>query len=113
MGRYVVKLGSNIVAHDDGSLRADVLLVPHHGSRTSSSAAFLAAVGATAAVVPAGYRNRFGHPHADVVERLSALKTELFRTDRSGAITVRLTDRELHILGERQRRRRYWHDAPS
>ncbi len=93
------------------TLAADVLLVPHHGSRTSSTAEFLAAVGASAAVIPVGYRNRFRHPNGEVLERLSG--TALLRTDRDGAVTVRFSAEHLDIEGERQRRRRYWHDAPS
>ncbi|HUK04537.1 MAG TPA: DNA internalization-related competence protein ComEC/Rec2 [Burkholderiales bacterium] len=90
------------------TLAADVLLVPHHGSRTSSTAEFLRAVAARAAVIPVGYRNRFGHPNAGVLARLTM---PLWRTDRDGAVTVRLP--ELEIQAERARRRRYWHDAPS
>ena len=101
---------AELVERGAAALAADVLLVPHHGSRSSSSAAFLAAVGAQAAVVPAGYRNRFGHPHADVLERL---KAKTYRTDLDGAVTVRLSKETLDIGGERQRRRRYWHDAPT
>jgi competence protein ComEC len=101
---------AELLQRDPAALRADVLLVPHHGSRTSSTAPFLAAVGATAAVVPAGYRNRFGHPHADVLVRLTA---PVYRTDLAGAVTVRLSKETVEIEGERQRRRRYWHDAPS
>jgi competence protein ComEC len=51
------------------SLAADLLLVPHHGSKTSSSATFLDAVQPQWAMAQAGYRNRFGHPAADVVAR--------------------------------------------
>jgi competence protein ComEC len=91
------------------ALRADVLLVPHHGSRTSTSDAFLAAVRPSVAVVPVGYRNRFGHPHADVLARLSAL--QLLRTDRDGAVHVKVTRSGIEAMGERQRRRRYWHDG--
>src|SRR5436190_10379049 len=93
------------------SLAADVLLVPHHGSRTSSSAGFLAAVRPAAAVVPVGYRSRFGHPHADVLERFSGLGTEIFRTDRDGAVTVVLSGNGFQLMTERTLRRRYWHDA--
>jgi len=65
-------------ARDPAALAADVLLVPHHGSRSSSTAEFLAAVGAGTAVIPAGYRNRFGHPNAEVMDRYSALKQGCF-----------------------------------
>lgn len=51
-------------------LRADLLLVPHHGSKTSSSAAFLDAVQPQEAWVQSGYRNRYGHPAGDVLQRL-------------------------------------------
>jgi competence protein ComEC len=94
-------------------LTADVLLAPHHGSRTSSSVEFLAAVGPSNVVVPAGYRNRFGHPNADVLGRYSSTNARILRTDLDGAITVGLSGEGLAITGERQRHRRYWHDAPS
>ena len=57
----------------DASLKADLLLVPHHGSKTSSSAEFLAAVHPQTAVVQAGYRNRYGHPAPVVVQRYADL----------------------------------------
>lgn len=95
-----------------GSLSSDVLLMPHHGSRTSSSAEFLAAVSPSAAVVPVGYRNRFGHPNAEVLGRYSLMNTRIFRTDRDGAVTVGLSSEGVDISSERQQRRRYWHDAP-
>ena len=58
-----------LVAEHGDALRSDMLLAPHHGSRTSSSPAFLDAVAPSVAVFQAGYRNRFGHPAADVLER--------------------------------------------
>jgi competence protein ComEC len=72
--------------------RAQVLKVPHHGSKSSSSPGFIAAVGPRLAVVSAGYKNRFGHPHPTVVERLHRAGVRLYRTDRDGAVTV-ATDR--------------------
>ncbi|MEW6559281.1 MAG: DNA internalization-related competence protein ComEC/Rec2 [Pseudomonadota bacterium] len=68
---------------------ADVLLVPHHGSKTSSSDALLDAVMPRAAVVQAGYRNAHGHPHPLVVERYSARGIALWRTDLQGALRWR------------------------
>jgi competence protein ComEC len=57
----------------DAALQSDLLLVPHHGSKTSSSAAFLAAVHPQTAVVQAGYRNRYGHPAPLVAQRYQEL----------------------------------------
>jgi len=94
------------------SLPADVLLVPHHGSRTSSSAEFLAAVRPSVAVVPVGYRNRFGHPNAEVMGRYAGQNVRILRTDRDGALTVALSNDGIGLQGERRQRRRYWHDAP-
>ncbi len=74
-------------------LRADVLKVAHHGSRTSSTEGFLRAVRPWLSVVSAGRGNRFGHPHADVIERLSAHSTHVLRVDRVGGVRV-LSDGE-------------------
>jgi len=101
-----------LLERDPAALRADVLLVPHHGSRTSSSAEFIAAVAPRAAVVPAGYRNRFGHPAADVLGRYADAGVALRRTDQEGAVTTRLLAHGLEIESERRRRGRYWHEAP-
>ena len=95
-----------------GPLRADVLLVPHHGSRTSSTAEFIQAVSPRWAVVPAGYRNRFGHPSADVLERYRAAGTRLLRTDLDGAVQVQLGERGAQVIAERTRRPRYWRVVP-
>jgi competence protein ComEC len=104
---------SGILARDRAALQSEVLLVPHHGSRTSSSAEFLAAVRPAFAVLPVGYRNRFGHPHAAVLERYAVLQALIYRTDRDGAVTVRLSGQGVRVEGERRLRRRYWHDAPA
>jgi competence protein ComEC len=94
-------------------LEADVLVVPHHGSRTSSSVAFIAAVAPDVAVFTPGYRNRFGHPRADVVERYALFGSTLHRTDYDGAVTFRFApgaSREPRV--ERLHSRRYWREAP-
>ena len=69
-------------------LRADLLKVPHHGSRTSSTEAFVNAVNPRYAVISVGERSRFGHPHAAVVERYRARNTRLLQTGRQGTVTA-------------------------
>lgn len=69
-----------------GSLRADLLKVGHHGSRTSSGPAFLAAVRPGLAAISAGVRNRFGHPHPIALGALAAQGIPVVRTDRGGEI---------------------------
>jgi competence protein ComEC len=82
-------------------LRADVLKVGHHGSRTSSSPAFLAAVAPRVAVVSTGVRNRFGHPHASTIAALGAAGARVWRTDREGAVTVTTDGRSLEVTSVR------------
>jgi competence protein ComEC len=93
--------------------RADVLLVPHHGSRTSSSPEFIAAVAPRWAVVAVGYRSRFGHPSSEVLGRYAAAGATLLRTDRDGAVHVLLEKEGPRLLGERSRAARYWRRAPG
>ncbi len=66
-----------------------VMTVPHHGSKTASSAAFLDAIDPQLALASAGFRNHFGHPHADVVARLSERSIALLNTADSGYLHVR------------------------
>jgi competence protein ComEC len=73
-----------------GDLAADVLKLPHHGSRTSSSAALLARVGAAAAIASAPCLGRFGMPHAEVRARVAAAGASLWWTGRDGAVVVAL-----------------------
>jgi competence protein ComEC len=92
------------------ALRSSVLVVPHHGSSTSSTPAFIAAVGARAAVFSAGYRNAFRHPRPEILTRYAG--SRVWRTDLDGAIGIRLpaaTDAAVAMSAWRHERRRYWH----
>ncbi len=89
-------------------LKADVLLVPHHGSGTSSSAAFVAAVAPAHAVFQVGYRNRFGHPRADVLRRYVQQGSNILRSDAHGAIRVRFERGAISVEKRRETSRRYW-----
>ena len=97
-------------------LDADVIIVPHHGSRTSSTAGFVSAVRPRWAIAAAGYRNRFGHPHPEVVARYAAAGATILRTDRDGAVRVELAPpggtQGVSVTSERARRPRYWRTAP-
>ncbi len=77
-----------MAAATHASLRADVLKIGHHGSATSSSPGFVAAVSPRVAIVSVGARNRFGHPRAETLATLAAAGVEVLRTDREGAISV-------------------------
>lgn len=68
------------------ALKADIVLMPHHGSKSSSSAEFIAAVAPHYAIASAGYKNRFDHPHASVVDRYSNAGVTQLNTASSGAI---------------------------
>lgn len=80
-----------------GALRADVLKVGHHGSRTSSSPAFLNAVAPQVAVMSCGVRNRYGHPHPNTLASLSRARISIHRTDRDGAILVTTDGTDLDV----------------
>ncbi|OGJ85045.1 MAG: hypothetical protein A2268_16145 [Candidatus Raymondbacteria bacterium RifOxyA12_full_50_37] len=71
-----------------GELSATILKAPHHGSKTSSSTAFLAAVAPDAAVVSVGSGNPFGHPSDEAIARLAQTNAVVLRTDRNGSITI-------------------------
>ena len=68
-------------------LRADILKVPHHGSKFSSSAAFLRDVAPAVAVVEVG-KNSYGHPTASALDRLALVGAQIFRTDEQGTIKI-------------------------
>ncbi len=79
---------AELVARYGSALRADVLKAGHHGSRTSSSEAFLAAVRPELATVSCGVRNHFGHPHAEALARLGAAGVQPLRVDRLGSLDL-------------------------
>jgi competence protein ComEC len=88
----------------------DVLLVPHHGSKTSSTAPFLQALQPRVALVQAAYRSRFGHPAPEVVARYQDMGSKLVQSSRCGAATWRSEAPE-QVQCERVLRKRYWHHA--
>lgn len=86
-----------LLARGAEALRAEVLKVAHHGSRTSTTPEFVAAVQPRLALVSVGARNFYGHPSPDVVRRLMASGAQVLRTDRLGSIVVRTDGTSLSV----------------
>lgn len=91
----------DLVAHHANAIAADVLKVGHHGSRTSTTPAFLAAVAPSVAVMSCGVRNRFGHPHPNTLATLAHTTVRSFRTDRDGAVVVTTDGNALDVASSR------------
>lgn len=101
------------------SLKANVLVAPHHGSKTSSSNAFVAATAPNLTVFTAGYLNRFRHPRPEVEQRFQAFGSETMRSDYDGAILLKFNagskavgvEKEVYeVTRWRKHYQRYWHD---
>ena len=80
------------------TLQSTVLLAPHHGSRTSSSAGFIAAVRPQAVIISCGVQNAYGFPHPRVLTRYRAAGCALFRTDRNGSVSLSMTTEGIHLV---------------
>jgi len=108
------KVESRLLHSRPGALRADVLVVPHHGSKTSSTGAWIDAVAPELALVSAGYRNRFGHPAPPVVARYRQRHIRLLNTADSGAIRIDFPVQPAPLLARawRQQQRHYWNYSP-
>ena len=94
---------------------AEVLLLPHHGSKTSSSPAFINAVAPTLGIVTSGYRNRFHHPHPSVVERYIARDIKLLNTTATGELRLDFpaTGENLRLRQWREVQNHGWHRYPE
>jgi len=99
-----------LIARAGDRLRSDVLVVPHHGGRGSSSPEFVAAVAAREAVFSVGYRNSYGHPRADVLARHGGSRE--WRTDRDGELHFVLSETP-EARAWRLAQRRYWRQEKS
>jgi len=93
----------------DEVLEADIMLVPHQGSKTSSTQEFLQAVNPKLALVAAGYRNHYGHPNAAVAKRYAENGIELLSTIDSGTIELAIDRRGWRTSSFRVSQQRFWH----
>jgi competence protein ComEC len=101
-----------LLEHSGAQLPSTILLAPHHGSKTSSSYAFLTQVNPKLILISAGHLNRFHFPHAPVLERYQQLKLPWLNTAEQGAISVQMSPDTFQVSTERQLRRRYWMASP-
>jgi len=90
------------------SLKSDVLIAPHHGSKTSSTLAFLKAVDPDMILIPAGYKNRYSFPHDKVIKRYMALNKAWKNTADQGAITISVKNSQVNLTTMRKDKAHYW-----
>jgi competence protein ComEC len=90
-------------------LQSDLMVVPHHGSASSSMPALLAAVSPKLALVSVGLRNAYGHPAPEVLARYRQAGAQVLRTDRNGALDLKLGSGPPRITLAREAFKRYWH----
>ncbi|MCY0387870.1 DNA internalization-related competence protein ComEC/Rec2 [Robbsia sp. Bb-Pol-6] len=113
--RHTLLLAGDIEAPQEAAmlraatpLDATILLAPHHGSRTSSTDAFVAAVAPAHVVFQMGYLNRYRHPHPQVVARYARQGAQSYRSDRDGAVRFETHGARLDVMAYRRNLRRYW-----
>lgn len=97
-----------LLARASDKLSATVLIAPHHGSHTSSTAAFVQRVNPSLTIFTMGYQNRYGHPRETVVARYYNSGSQLLRSDRDGAILLRFANDGWSVASWRKLHRRYW-----
>jgi competence protein ComEC len=86
-----------LLRHGADHLRSTIFFVPHHGSKSSSTAAFIEAVQPSESVIAVGWQNRFNFPHPGVLMRLEHASSRIWRTDLSGAVIVRTDGDAYHV----------------
>jgi competence protein ComEC len=107
-GDIAAKAERDLLLRAEAQLHADILVVPHHGSKTSSTENFLDSVHPHVALLPVGYRNRYHHPHPLVAARYRERNITVEDSATSGAITVELGKQGLQLGRYRESQRRYW-----
>jgi len=99
-----------IIQNRGHKLVSDVLIVPHHGSKTSSTLEFIQAVKPKHAIIPAGYRNQYKHPRPEIIKRYQDAHIPILETVREGAISFVLNSGEptLDFQCYRRDNTHYW-----
>jgi competence protein ComEC len=90
-----------MLAKYKAELKSNILKSPHHGSRTSSSAAFLKAVAPATAIISVGANNDYHHPHESTLKKYAAASIKVYRTDKDGTITITTNGKTYNITKEK------------
>lgn len=97
-----------LVDHVAEQLDSDVMIAPHHGSKTSSSMSFLQRVSPQTILIPTGYRNKFHFPHTKVIDRYNTIESNWMNTAEEGALIVQMKDNSIQINSSRKEWGKYW-----
>lgn len=105
-----------LLQEDGANLKSDVIVVPHHGSKTSSTVDFIATVQPSVSIFTMGYLNRFKHPKPVIVERYQAVDSLIYRSDYHGALELRFeanakSVNKIEATSWREQNKRYWHNV--
>ena len=114
VGDIEKKVENRLLTRHRQALSADILIAPHHGSKTSSSSRFIEAVSPEIVIFAAGYRNRYQFPAAEVMARYASSGARMYMTGLSGAIGIDVHPQQgiAGVQRYRQTQRRYWHHVP-
>ncbi|KAF3983592.1 MAG: DNA internalization-related competence protein ComEC/Rec2 [Methylococcales symbiont of Hymedesmia sp. n. MRB-2018] len=99
-----------LIKHAAAQLSSDVLVAPHHGSKTSSSLDFLEHIQAKFVLIPAGYRNQFLFPHRQVLERYKKMNSVVLNTADDGALIIKLNPNKIAVESIRSKQKKYWNN---
>ncbi|HPX87716.1 MAG TPA: DNA internalization-related competence protein ComEC/Rec2 [Methylophilaceae bacterium] len=101
-----------LIEADAEILKSDVIIAPHHGSKSSSTAAFIEAVSPSVSIMTPGYLNRYQHPKPEVMARYQAAGSRIYRSDYHGALEIHFVKNQpIRFDSYRMQHRRYWHDV--
>lgn len=105
------RVEGHLQRQQSAKLMSEVLLMPHHGSKTSSTLGFIKAVNPNLALVSSGYRNRFRHPHKKVLQRYQHLAIPVLNTAETGAVQLHFpaSNAPYEVTTKRQDQARFWH----
>lgn len=102
-----------LITYAGSGLKSDVLIAPHHGSKTSSTADFLQQVKPKLILIPAGYKNRYHFPHPSVITRYQNQQLKWLMTGTAGAIKVKTSTAGLESFSYRTAQEKYWHNTAT